>query len=108
MSHERRRHPRFEVKGITGTWDGHMPLKVRVLGLGGMLVETRTELSPGDVGDVKVDLPGEGPFRSAGRVLYLGPTSGGAYRIGMAFESLSVKERVTLESFLTRRPESQI
>lgn len=106
MPHERRRHPRFEVQGIVGSFEQKLRFAVRILGLGGMLVETTRELAPGEQGRFTVELPGEGVLGAHGRVLYVGPSRPGAYRIGVAFDSLPINDRVVLESFLVGRAHS--
>lgn len=108
MNTDRRRHPRFEVSGLVGTFEERVRFVVRVLGLGGMLVETTRELTPGQRGQFELLLPNAGSVRVAGRVLYLGPVgavNSGAWRIGVAFEESVKADLSALETFLVGRTE---
>lgn len=105
MNEDRRRHPRYEVTGLLGTFEERVRFVVRVLGLGGMLVETTSELTPGQRGQFELKLPDLGILRLGGRVLYLGPVGSGGWRIGVAFEASLKSDLSALETFLVGRRE---
>lgn len=103
MTVDRRQFRRYEVTGIVGAVDGRIRYLVRVIGLGGMLVESNRDLAPGERGTFAVDLREHGKFESPGRILYLGPSSPGAWRLGVAFDGTSAANRRLLEGFLVGR-----
>jgi hypothetical protein len=103
---ERRRHPRYEVEGLTGRLDREHPFEVLRLGLGGVLIKLRRQQEPslGQLGEVEIDL-GRQPLRCSAQVVFVGPdladdTSRDLFRVGLAFVSPSSATLGRLKRFI--------
>jgi len=105
---ERRRHHRFEVKGLTGTLAGRHPFTVVTLSRGGLLATAGFEPPVGQVFDVEIPLE-EKTFHSSARVAYTGEDRGAPrprrYRFGLAFTVESEEDARLLDEFIRERLE---
>ena len=98
----RRRHPRYPVRGLSGSIEGQ-PCELLRLSLGGLLAASRLEPAPERVIHLEFPLEGE-VFRSAARVAFVGPDTHsperGWNRIGVEFLAVPTRSRRTLEKYL--------
>ena len=107
---ERRRHHRYEVRGLTGTLAGRHPFAVLTLSRGGVLAAASFEPPVGHVFDVELPLERE-TFRSSVRVAFVGEDRGAPrtrrYRFGLAFTVESEEDARILDGFIRRELEAQ-
>jgi PilZ domain len=107
---DRRRHHRYEVRGLVGTLAGRHPFTVVTLSRGGILATAAFEPPVGHVFDVLVPL-GDETFRSSARVVYSGEDRsaprGQRYRFGLAFTVESEEDAEILDRFIRKRLETQ-
>ncbi len=105
---DRRRHPRFEIDGLSGLLDGEHPFEVMRISLGGLMIRSEYEPSFNEVARIEVQLD-RVSFRSRARIVYAGPDmaspANGAerYRVGLAFVDPSPEQQLRLERFIARR-----
>jgi PilZ domain len=108
---ERRRHRRFEVKGLIGTLAGRHGFTVLTISRGGMLAASSFEPPVGHVFDVDLPLAAE-VFRSSARVVFVGEDRGAPrshrYRFGLAFTVESEEDSRILDGFIRRELEARI
>ena len=104
-SDERRRHPRYDVRGLSGVLDGFRVFDTLKLSAGGMLILLPAELSLDQ--QVRVELPlGGETFESRARVVFLGPDldgsmpSGERYRVGLEFVAPADRSLAILQRFI--------
>lgn len=104
-SDERRRHPRYDVRGLSGVLDGFRVFDTLKLSAGGMLILLPTELSLDQ--QVRVELPlGGDTFESRARVVFLGPdldtsgTVGELYRVGLEFVTPTGRAADVLQRYI--------
>jgi hypothetical protein len=105
-SEERRRHPRFDVSGLSGVLDGFRIFEALKLSVGGMLIRLPAELGLEQRVRIEIVL-GEEVFRSRARVVFLGPdfaTSSErsrAFRVGLAFLDPSPSDSAVVERYIS-------
>jgi len=106
---ERRRHRRYEVRGLAGTLAGRHPFAVLTLSRGGVLAASAFEPPVGHVFDVELSLAGE-LFRSSARIVFAGEDRGAPrshrYRFGLAFTVESEEDALLLDGFIRRELEA--
>lgn len=87
---DRRRYPRYDVRGLSGTLDGFRVFEALRLSLGGMLVRLPAELALEQRVRVEMTLGGEA-FRALARVVFVGPDLEASplrrdhFRVGLEF-----------------------
>jgi hypothetical protein len=91
--------------GLSGVLDGFRVFEALKLSVGGMLIRLPAEPSLGQ--EVRVDVPlGSDTFRSAARVVFLGPDLDGGrasaetFRVGLEFLSPLPSEQAVLERYV--------
>ena len=103
---ERRRHPRYEVRGLRARLQQIHRCEVLKLSRGGMLLSTTVELQPEAVVASELYLAGT-VFRSQARVAFVGPDTGlqgnGRSRIGVEFIDPSPAAQRVLDDFIAAR-----
>ena len=88
---ERRRHPRYDARGLFGTWNHQVGFAVVQISRSGLQARMEVEPILGETAPLVIGLGDAGPFRCSGRVVYIGPEVGGAssaFRVGIAFEQM--------------------
>jgi Tfp pilus assembly protein PilZ len=102
-THERRRFPRYDVGRLPGVLDGFRLFDTLKLSAGGALIRLPAELTLGQRVTVSLEL-GDGIFRSAAHVVFVGPDFGkaGVYRVGLAFSETAAEESAELKQFIER------
>lgn len=104
---ERRRHPRFQVKGLKGVLNGTHPFTVARISLGGLMIRLQTEPSFNEVARIELGLD-RVVFRSRARVVYAGPDMASPsygdtfFRVGLAFVDTPPDQQLRLERFIVR------
>jgi hypothetical protein len=104
---DRRRHPRFDVKGLHGTLNGAHPFTVARISLGGLMIRLAVEPSFNEVARIEVGLD-RMVFRTRARVVYAGPDMASPiygdtfYRVGLAFVDTPPDQQLRLERFIVR------
>ena len=104
---DRRRHPRFDVSGLSGVLDGSRVFEVLKLSAGGMLIRLPIELELEQRVRVELSL-GEETLRSDARVVFLGPDLdrgmmiGDRFRVGLALVEPAPTEEALLQRYIAR------
>ncbi|MBZ0114859.1 MAG: PilZ domain-containing protein [Thermoanaerobaculia bacterium] len=104
---ERRRHPRYDVKGLHGVLNGTHPFTVARISLGGLMIRLQIEPNFNEVARIEVGLD-RVVFRSRARVVYAGPDMASPsygdtfYRVGLAFVDTPPDQQLRLERFIVR------
>jgi c-di-GMP-binding flagellar brake protein YcgR len=100
----RRRFPRYEMQGLSGSIEGQ-PCDLVLLGMGGLLATGRIEPQLERTIHLEFPLDGGEVFRSAARVAFIGPDmrseARGCNRIGVEFMAVPTRSRRALERFLS-------
>src|SRR5437016_1577817 len=106
MYSNRRRFPRYEIQGLSGSIEGH-PCDLVLLGMGGLLATSRLEPALERTIHLEFPLDAGEVFRSTARVAFIGPDmrseARGCNRIGVEFMAVPTKSRRALERFLAAR-----
>ena len=106
---ERRRHHRYEVRGLAGKLADRHPFAVVTVSRGGILATASFEPPVGHVFDVELPL-GREVFRSSARVVYTGEDRAAPksqrYRFGLAFTVESEEDAALLDQFIRRELEA--
>jgi hypothetical protein len=106
---ERRRHRRYEVRGLAGTLAGRHRFAVLTVSRGGVLATSSFEPPVGHVFDVELPLGSE-TFRSSARIVFVGEDRGAPrshrYRFGLAFTVESEEDAALLDRFIRRELEA--
>lgn len=106
MYSNRRRFPRYEIEGLSGSLEGQ-PCDLVLLGLGGLLATSRYEPQLEGMIHLEFRLDGDETFRSAARVAFIGPDmrddARGLNRIGLEFLAVPKRSQRALERFLAAR-----
>ena len=104
MYSNRRRFPRYEIEGLSGSIEGQ-PCDLVLLGMGGLLATSRLEPQLERTIHLEFALDGGEVFRTAARVAFIGPDmrseARGQNRIGVEFMAVPTKSRRALERFLS-------
>jgi hypothetical protein len=104
---DRRRHPRFDVSGLSGVLDGSRVFEVLKLSAGGMLIRLPVEIELEQRVRVELSL-GEETLRSDARVVFLGPdldagmTVGDRFRVGLALVAPAPAAEALLQRYIAR------
>ena len=105
MNDDRRRHPRFDVRGLSGVLDGFRAFEVLRLSAGGMLIRLPWEPSLGH--RVRVELPlGSETFDAVARVVFIGPdldppSAGGVrFRVGLELVETGPADEAVLGRYI--------
>ena len=102
---DRRRHPRYEVRGLSGVLDGFRLFDALKLSLGGVMIRVPAELALEQ--RVRIELPlGDETFRATARVVFIGPdldgevASGQRFRVGLQFAPPAAADQELLERYI--------
>jgi len=102
-SRDRRRHPRYEVRGLSAVLAGKDSCEVARLSRGGMLVSAPREYPLDSTLDVLLHLKGS-VFRSAARIAFVGPDTYSPkrrrVRLGLEFIAPSDASQELLDRFI--------
>jgi hypothetical protein len=102
-SRDRRRHPRYEVRGLSAVLADRDSCDVARLSRGGMLVSAPREYPLDSTLDVRLPLKGN-VFRSAARVAFVGPDTyspgAGKVRLGLEFVAPPDASQELLDRFI--------
>jgi PilZ domain-containing protein len=100
---DRRRQPRYEVRGLTCSIDDQSGGEVLKLSRIGMLAVAPAEPRVGSIVDVQIELPGT-VFRSAARVAFSGPDTNAPERrrsrVGVEFLETPPSSAQVLDRFI--------
>ena len=102
---ERRRHPRYDVRKLSGVLEGSHVFETLKISAGGALVRLPVEVALEQRVIVSFDI-GESSFKSVAVVVFVGPDLGagasGLFRVGLAFVDTPLDERARLQRFIER------
>jgi hypothetical protein len=100
---DRRRYPRYEVRGLSCRIDDQHGGEVLKLSRSGMLASAPLEAPLGAIVDVQIELPGS-VFRSAARVAFAGPDTSAPERrrsrVGVEFVETPPANLQVLDRFI--------
>jgi hypothetical protein len=106
QSHERRRYPRYDVGKLPGVLDGFRLFETLKISAGGALIRLPAELALEQRVSVALEIDGDGTFRSAADIVFVGPDvaagSAGLFRVGLAFVDTPAEDRARLQRFIQR------
>lgn len=106
QGHERRRHPRYDVRGLGGVLDGYRAFEALKLSAGGMLIRLPAELEMDQPVRIEIGL-GDATFRSRARVVFLGPDAERSpqgeerFRVGLAFDEPSPSDTEIVQRYIS-------